>query len=230
MPDRLETSGGTIPIQQKRETIRVQQVQERVLQKEKQQQKVQERLEHSFELKIHNALEFDSTEFSKSVKKIISNAEKQILQFEGGSTKHFLNQWKKLTSDPEILKIVTGIELEFCTEPVQNNVLHQYSFNEKENIAIDAEIQKLLNKRIIVESRHENEQFIFPIFIRTKKDGNYRLICNLKYLNQYIQYHHFKMDSLFSVLRMITPGCCMAFIDLKDANYCLPVSENYQKY
>lgn len=38
------------------------------------------------------------------------------------------------------------------------------------------------------------------------------------------------MDSLFSVLRMITPGCYMASIDLKDAYYCIPVSKNYHKY
>jgi hypothetical protein len=38
------------------------------------------------------------------------------------------------------------------------------------------------------------------------------------------------MDSLFSALRMITPGCYMASTDLKDAYYCLPVSENDQKY
>lgn len=141
-----------------------------------------------------------------------------------------MDQWIKLTSDPEILKIVTGIELEFMDEPVQNNILNQCSFNEKEIGAIDAEIRKLLDKRVIVESEYENEQFISPIFLRPKKDGKYRLMCNLKYLNQYIQYHHFKMDSLFSVLRMITPGCYMASIDLKDAYYCIPVSKNYQKY
>lgn len=104
------------------------------------------------------------------------------------------------------------------------------SFNEKEISAIDAEIQKLLDKGVIVETENENEQFISPIFLRPKKDGKYRLIRNLKYLNQFIQYHHFKMDSLFSVLRMITPGCYMASIDLKDAYYCIPVSKNYQKY
>lgn len=115
-------------------------------------------------------------------------------------------------------------------EPVQNNILNKCSFNEKEISAIDAEIQKLLDKGVIVETENENEQFISPIFLRPKKDGKYRLIRNLKYLNQFIQYHHFKMDSLFSVLRMITPGCYMASIDLKDAYYCIPVSKNYQKY
>lgn len=71
-------------------------------------------------------------------------------------------------------------------EPVQNNILNQCSFNKKEISAFNAEIQKLLNKRVIVESEYENKQFISPIFLRPKKDGKYRLICNLKYLNQYI--------------------------------------------
>lgn len=111
---------------------------------------------------MHEKLEFCSVEFSEYVKKIVFNAENQILHFEGGRIKHFLDQWIKLTSDPEILKIVTGIELEFMDEPVQNNILNQCSFNEKEISAIDAEIQKLLDKRVIVESEFGMNNLFLP--------------------------------------------------------------------
>jgi hypothetical protein len=97
-------------------------------------------------------------------------------------------------------------------------------------LAIDNEISKLLDKKVIVESVQQSEQFVSPIFLRAKKNGKFRLICNLRGLNQFIQYRHFKMDSLFSVLRMITPNCFMASIDLKDAYYCLPVADHHQRY
>ena len=38
------------------------------------------------------------------------------------------------------------------------------------------------------------------IFIFPKKDGTYRLILNLKNLNDHVEYHHFKMDTLQSAI------------------------------
>ena len=56
------------------------------------------------------------------------------------------------------------------------------------------------------------------------------MILNLKALNKSIVYHHFKMDTLGSVIRLMRPNCFMATIDLKDAYYSVPVSEKHQKY
>ena len=42
--------------------------------------------------------------------------------------------------------------------------------------------------------------------------------------------HHFKMDTLETAIKMVTPNCHMASIDLKDAYCCVPVHENDQKY
>lgn len=38
------------------------------------------------------------------------------------------------------------------------------------------------------------------------------------------------MESLQTAIQMITKGCYMASIDLKDAYYCIPIEEDYQKY
>lgn len=56
------------------------------------------------------------------------------------------------------------------------------------------------------------------------------MILNLKDLNQFIPYHHFKMDNIYSCIRLMKPLCYMASIDLKDAYFSLPVHKNYQKY
>ena len=45
-----------------------------------------------------------------------------------------------------------------------------------------------------------------------------------------VQYHHFKMDSLDTVLQMLKSSCFMASIDLKDAYYSVPIATADQKY
>ena len=60
-------------------------------------------------------------------------------------------------------------------------------------------------------------------FCRPKKDGSVRIILNLKKLNESMDYQHFKMETLNHALQLMTQGCYMASIDLKDAYYSIPV-------
>uniref|UniRef100_A0A7M5V533 Reverse transcriptase domain-containing protein n=1 Tax=Clytia hemisphaerica TaxID=252671 RepID=A0A7M5V533_9CNID len=53
---------------------------------------------------------------------------------------------------------------------------------------------------------------------------------NLKILNEHIKFEHFKMSNIYSVLNMISKGCFMAKIDLKDAYYSVRIAKRYQKY
>ena len=68
-----------------------------------------------------------------------------------------------------------------------------------------------------------------PIFVQPKDDGQDRLILNLRRLNEVTEYTHFKMETLQSILRVVTPGAFMAKIDIKDAYYSVPISERCQK-
>ena len=96
--------------------------------------------------------------------------------------------------------------------------------------AVDTEITKLLAKEVIINSHHEDGEFISNIFLRLKPNGTYRLILNLKHLNEFVEYHHFKMDSIHTAIQLMKQNCFMASIDLQDAYYSVPVSERYQKY
>ena len=49
---------------------------------------------------------------------------------------------------------------------VQRKIPKQCKFNEEEKPAIDAEVNKLLAKKIIIESENEDGQFVSPIFLR----------------------------------------------------------------
>ena len=59
---------------------------------------------------------------------------------------------------------------------------------------------------------------------------NGRLILNLKSLNEHVEYHHFKKDTLQSAIRLMTPNCHMASVDLRDAYYSVPIHIDDQKY
>ena len=67
-------------------------------------------------------------------------------------------------------------------------------------------------------------------FLCDKRDGSFRMILNLKKLNQYVEYNHFKMETIWTAVSMIKPGCYMATIDIKDAYYCVPINKEHQKY
>lgn len=103
-------------------------------------------------------------------------------------------------------------------------------FSPAEINIIDAEIAKLVSKEILTLVNHTPDSFISNIFIRPKKDGTHRMILNLKPLNEFVDYHHFKMDTFRTALKLIRPGCFMASVDLKDAYYSIPIAEEDRKF
>ena len=92
------------------------------------------------------------------------------------------------------------------------------------------EISKLLSKGVLELTHRSPGDFISNIFVRPKKDGSYRMILNLKPLNEFVDYHHFKMDTFQTALKLIQPGCFMASVDLKDAYYSIPLHPEHRKY
>jgi len=128
------------------------------------------------------------------------------------------------------LNCVKGQYIEFSSGPTQNLVIRRKTFNTSDSLIIDAEIQKFLSKGVIAPTQHEFGEYISPIFVANKKDGSYRMILNLKSFNQHIEYLHFKMDSVWTAIRLMTPSCYMASIDLKEAYYSVPIAESHQKY
>ena len=154
----------------------------------------------------------------------------KVHSFKGGQLAHFFDKWKEITSDSEVLNCVKGQFIDFSTQPTRNLGPKRKTFNISDSLVIEAEIQKLLDKGVIVPTQHERGEYISPIFVANIKDGSYRMILNLKRFNQHVEYQHFKMDSVWTAIRLITPNCYMASIDLKDAYYSVPIAKPHQKY
>ena len=149
-----------------------------------------------------------------------------------GRIRHFVDNWKEITSDPVILGIVKGAKIEFSKEygvPVQNSK-PVAKLHGSEAEFVNTEIDKLLVKGVIIHSESEPGEFLSTIFLTPKKDGSFRLILNLKELNEYVQYHHFKMDTVNTSFTLLFRNCYLASVDLRDAYYSVPVAKQHQKY
>ena len=107
-----------------------------------------------------------------------------------------------ITDDPKILDWVEHCHIEFIdgVPRVQEPDYKIVKFSDTEYAITDLEIVKILNNGVIVESPHLWGEFVSSIFLRLKKNViYYRKNLNLKELNNFIVYRHFRMDSLKTV-------------------------------
>ena len=119
-----------------------------------------------------------------------------------------------------ILSAVAGAHLQFAFGlPVQGHIPKVINCSDKEHKMLSIEIGRFLGKGFIEEATHSPGEFISYIFPRPKPDGSIRIILNLSSLNEFIEYNHFKMETIQTVLPLITKGDFFASIDLKEAYY-----------
>ena len=133
----------------------------------------------------------------------------------GGRLSKFKNNWILITQDQTILEAVEGYKIEFEKFPLPF-ATRAPSLSEKENQAINLEIQEMIEKGAveIVEPPPDNYQVVSHLFVRPKKDGGLRPIFNLKRLNENIKYQHFKMEGFHVVKHIIQMRDWMIKIDL----------------
>ena len=106
----------------------------------------------------------------------------------------------------------------------------EYSRPQRETIIINYEIEKLLSKGVISMCTIQKGDYFSNLFTAPKKDGTYRTILNLKFLNKECNTHHFKMESLKQAIHMVKPYSYLASIDIKDAFYSVPIYGAHKRY
>ena len=136
----------------------------------------------------------------------LTELHKDMKNFAGGNLRYFSKNWYKCTKDKYILYIITnGLKIVLKEIPTQNS-RSTYPLSSKENEIISIEIKKLLNKLVIVYSKAEEGEFISGVFDRDKKDGNKRMILNLKKINKFVNYKHIKMESINNFINLTKPN------------------------
>ena len=100
----------------------------------------------------------------------------------------------------KILGSVSGLFLEFFDnkKPYYHKGM-EMRFSSKEELFLADEIKNLLQKGVIKESQHGEGEFISPTFVLPKSEDSFRMILNLKWLNENMPYIHFKMETIKSI-------------------------------
>ena len=151
--------------------------------------------------------------------------------FTAGKLSLYHENWTKLTTDKYILDIIAnGYQIEFSSHPCASCDKKEIQFSVTETIAIESLLQKLLFNKVIEKAQYVEGQVISNIFVVPKQDGTFRLILNLKNLNEHVEKKHFKMETLKTALQLVKKNCFFAKLDFKDAYYSVPIHKDFRKY
>ena len=155
----------------------------------------------------------------------------------GARLSHFVSAWSSFTSDPWVLSVIyEGYYIDFVEHPVQFSFPPDCVMSNEMSAVCDQEIQALLAKKAIFPISRPVDGFVSNMFaVKKKKEKEedpqlWRPIINLKSLNSFVVYEHFKMEGLDSVKFIIRENDWMVKVDLKDAYFTVPVANEHQKF
>ena len=103
---------------------------------------------------------------------------------------------EKATQDMSILSIVQGFKIPFSQTPLQFGPPQLARVNQEERLQINSEIKEILRKGAIQQVKSDPGKFLSNLFLVNKRDGGHRPVINLKFLNSFIPYQHFKMEGM----------------------------------
>ena len=140
-----------------------------------------------------------------------------------------IDAWKNIGSSSTVLDWISeGIPLPFVEEP-ESFCCDNYSYTEKEIVFIDQEIARLCQCGAIRETDFV-PKCISPLKCAPKTSGSFRLIHDLRHLNEYIEPKKFQYDGIETVCQYIEPDDVAITLDLKNGFYHVPIQESYQTY
>ncbi|XP_056408500.1 uncharacterized protein LOC130311793 [Hyla sarda] len=76
----------------------------------------------------------------------------------------------------------------------------------------------------------QSQGFLSNLFLVKKKDGGHRPVINLRDLNYFVKYQHFKMEGIHLLKDLLIKDDWMVKIDLKDAYLTVPVHPSHHPY
>ena len=101
------------------------------------------------EVELEPFVELEVSKYSTTLPCLVEYYRLRVQHFQAGQIINCADQWRKLTSDPEILETVTGQNIEFYQIPIQIKSPFQPKWSPEEAEFIDSEILSLLEKDVI---------------------------------------------------------------------------------
>ena len=182
-----------------------------------------------------NMITFSNVSPTVNVHPLIRNLFPKIKGTEiplAGRLKEFSKQWEKITNDRSILKHSTRLGNPLLVKSPPNSPSKR-----DKNECSRTETNVRGNKEYVGKGSHKicksykrtiSEQRISK---REKKKAHFdQSNLNLRELNSFIPYHHFKMESLKNLKDLLKQWDLMCKLDLKDAYFTVPLGKQSQKY
>ena len=140
--------------------------------------------------------------------------------------------WQLITQDPWVLENIQGHRLELIDTPVQCTAPEEPHLSPELEKCMAEEILKLVQKDAVslVDHHSQTDGFTSRMFLVPKKDGSYRPITDLRELNRFIQWEHFKMEGIHLLKDLLQRGDGMVKLDLKDAYFAVPIHQEHRKF
>ena len=142
-----------------------------------------------------------------------------------------LREWHGIGASSTVIDwIKHGVGLPFkCSPPPQNIHCVNRKLNENQVAFVDSEVQNLLHNNVI--EKCEYPYFVSPINAVPKKGKNkWRLIVDLRQLNQYIDPPKFTNEGVKEVQDLIESNDNIITVDLKYGFYHIPLASEFRKY
>ena len=104
-----------------------------------------------------------------------------------------------------------------------------YQSGPPRSLVLGQEIEKMLAKDALEIVLDPGPGFNSRLFLVEKATGGWHPVIDLSQLNGFVQQTPFKMETVASVLLSVREGDFLASIDLKDANFQIPVHQASRK-
>ena len=125
--------------------------------------------------------------------------------------------------------MVKGYSIDFLENTYQTRKNPNAKFMLPQEILVEQEINDLLEMGAIQKAIYQKNQFVSHLFLVSKKSWRQRSVINLKELSQLIPYHHFKIEGLYLLKKILEKGDYLRKLHLKDSYFCVPLYEDSKK-
>ena len=148
-----------------------------------------------------------------------------------GSLSRYVKQWERITSNSLVLKIVKeGYKIQLVSSidlpsPIISNPRDPVKLR-----ALTGEIEKHLENGVISPIEFSANQYVSRVFTVQKPSGDFRMIIDLKNLNNFVNKIHFRMENKETIQNLLAKNDYMVSIDLRDAFFTIPLHEESKKY
>lgn len=145
----------------------------------------------------------------------------------------FASHWSSFTNDAWVLETVSkGYALEFSRIPPNRFWRVPVSKDPVKHLQKTQAIQHLLDIRAIerVPSLQRGQGVYSVWFLVLKKNGDFRAILDLRWLNGFLQARKFKMETWKTIVGTLREGDFLASLDLSEAYLHVPIRPRHRRF